>query len=107
MLKMANRRIGRQGQVTVEVAVLFGAVVAGLVAMAVYVQRGAQGGMKSNADSLGTQFSANDTWQTHSRSVSEETRTKTQSGQTSAACQGVGGASMPANCVAAVPTLPN
>ncbi|MBI3322002.1 MAG: hypothetical protein HYZ91_07040 [Candidatus Omnitrophica bacterium] len=63
-----TRRIRSTGQVTVEVAVLFGFVVAGLVAMAVYLQRGVQGGVKSNADSLGTQFQANAPWTVNSNS---------------------------------------
>lgn len=57
---MANK--ARSGQVTVEVAVLMSVTVAAIVGMAVYLQRGIQGGMKSNADSLGTQFSVTDGW---------------------------------------------
>ena len=83
------------GQVTVEVAVLFGFVVAGLIAIALYLQRGVQGGMKSNADSLGTQFSSADQWETHSRSATLETKTTQQSAQLSGACQGIGGGANP------------
>ena len=51
----------RNGQVTAEMAVLFTMVVAGIVFMGTYLQRAAQGGMKSNADSLGSQFSSSET----------------------------------------------
>jgi uncharacterized protein (UPF0333 family) len=59
---MLQRAYGKRGQVTVEVAVLFGVVVAGLVALAIYFQRGVQGGVRSNADSFGQQFSATGAW---------------------------------------------
>jgi uncharacterized protein (UPF0333 family) len=55
-------RKAKRGQVTVEVAVLFGVVIAALVAISVYLQRGAQGGVKSSADSLGSQFSTTGAW---------------------------------------------
>lgn len=69
-----------RGQVTVEVAVLFGFVVAGLVAMALYLQRGTQGGMKSNADSLGTQFSSTSAWtlKTTSNTLEDPAQIQTQ-----------------------------
>ncbi len=59
---MVKRKQAQRGQVTVEVAVLFGCVVAALVFMAIYFQRGAQGGIRSNADSFGAQFSASKAW---------------------------------------------
>ena len=75
-MKRRARRRG-YGQVTVEVAVLFGVVVAGLVAMAVYLQRGVQGGVKQNADSFGTQFSATNAWNSNvtTNSITNETQT--------------------------------
>ena len=85
---------GRRGQVTVEMAVLFGFVVAGLIAMSIYFQRGVQGGVKSNADSIGTQFSSKDGWNARSRSASEDTAGRTISGQYSNACQGLSGAAL-------------
>lgn len=91
---MARNMQGRRGQVTVEMAVLFGFVVAGLVAMSIYFQRGVQGGVKSNADSIGTQFSSKDKWIARSRSASEDMKAKTLSGQYSNACQGLSGAAL-------------
>ena len=59
---MVKRMRAQRGQVTVEIAVLFGVVVAALVFMAIYFQRGVQGGVRSNADSFGSQFSATGAW---------------------------------------------
>ena len=85
----------QRGQVTVEVAVLFGFVVAGLVALALYLQRGVQGGLKSNADSLGGQFSAGEAWTSYTRSGSLEDGKAIRSSQYSKACQGLGGTGNP------------
>lgn len=84
-----------KGQVTLEVAILFGFVVAALVAMAIYLQRGVQGGVKSNADSLGTQFSANTKWEFHSKSNTNENETEVSTAQNSKACQGLGDGATP------------
>lgn len=72
---MVKRKQAQRGQVTVELAVLFGTVVAALVFMAIYFQRGAQGGIRSNADSLGSQFSAANAWtqNTVSNQITNET----------------------------------
>lgn len=94
-----------RGQVTVEVAILFGFVVAALVAMALYLQRGVQGGMKSNSDSLGSQFSATKGWESHSRSATRENATDITSVQNSATCQDVGTGTA-VGCVPADPVLP-
>jgi uncharacterized protein (UPF0333 family) len=59
---MTQRRANSRGQVTVELAVLFAVVIAALVFMAIYFQRGVQGGVRSNADSFGQQFSAIGAW---------------------------------------------
>ena len=49
---MANRK----GQSTVEYAVLAAVVIGALVAMQVYVKRGAMGRLKESADQMGEQF---------------------------------------------------
>lgn len=64
----------KRGQVTVEVAILFLFVVAALVAMGLYLQRAAAGGVKSNADSLGTQFSAVKPWTSTTTSKTTENK---------------------------------
>lgn len=60
-VKVMDRR-NRQGQVTAEMAVLFTFVIAAFVFMGFYLQRAGQGGVKSNADSLGQQFSTETPW---------------------------------------------
>ena len=72
---MWGRTISRRGQVTVEAAILFTFVIAALVAMAIYLQRGAQGGVKSNADSLGSQFSATQPFSSSTTSKTTEDQT--------------------------------
>lgn len=78
---MRTRIMSRRGQVTVEAAILFTFVIAALVAMAIYLQRGAQGGVKSNADSLGTQFSATQPWSSTSKSNTVENQTTVTTNQ--------------------------
>lgn len=95
---MRTLRKQQRGQVTVETAVLFGFVVAGLVAMAVYLQRGVQGGMKSNADSIGTQFANNDPWESHTKSRTVETPDDVVTNQNSVNCQGLDGAPQATGC---------
>ena len=80
---MARSRMGRRGQYTVEIALLMMCVVAALVAMAVYYQRAAQGGVRSNADSLGQQFSATKGFTVTSNSNTVETKTNITSKQNS------------------------
>lgn len=82
---MLKRAHGMRGQVTVEIAVLFGVVVAGLVAMAIYFQRGVQGGVRSNADSFGQQFSATGAWNqsTTTNQITNETPTTITTNQDS------------------------
>jgi hypothetical protein len=82
----------RRGQVTVETAVMFTFVVAAFVFMGFYLQRAAQGGVKSNADSLGQQFSLQEGYRSFSRSLSRENQTASDSIQCSRASQGMGGA---------------
>ncbi len=103
MLMQRIMKVSNRGQVTVEVAILFGFVVAALVAMALYLQRGVQGGMKSNSDSIGTQFSATKAFESHSISTTAEDTTAVKSGQESVSCQDMAGT---ATCTAPAPVLP-
>ena len=89
---MGRMRLGsRHGQVTAEIAVLFGAVIAALVFMAIYLQRGGQGYMKQNADQLGQQFSSTDPWSVTTTSnqstTDDQTATVTTSTSTTAYSQ--------------------
>lgn len=59
----------RRGQAAADAALLLVAIVAALIFMGVYLQRGAQGGVKASADSFGTQFSATQTWTNATTSV--------------------------------------
>ena len=63
------------------VAIMFAFVVAALVAMSFYLQRGVQGGVKSNADSMGTQFSNNTAWTSTTTSDTTETIDSVQTKQ--------------------------
>ncbi len=71
------RRLSRnRAQTTLEYAILIGVIVAGLIAMQVYLKRGFQGKLKESADSMGQQFSPGYTtgrYTTDSLSDSEET----------------------------------
>ena len=53
-------------------------VIAGFVFMGFYLQRGVQGSTKSNADSLGQQFSTQSGWSNYSASKSHETDISTK-----------------------------
>lgn len=74
-----NMKRYQRGQVTVEVAVLFAFIIAAFVFMGIYLQRGAQGGVKGNVDSLGQQFSLVSEFSrvTHSKTLSTQDTTKT------------------------------
>lgn len=72
------KRMNRRGQVTVEAALLWTFVIAAFVFLGFYLQRAAQGGLKSNADGLGTQFSTGSGFSTFSNSRTHETATMTQ-----------------------------
>lgn len=54
---MFNKFNRNKAQTTLEYAILIGVVVAGLIAMQVYLKRGYQGKLKESADSMGQQFS--------------------------------------------------
>lgn len=51
----------RKGQSTVEIAVLFAVIVGALVAMQIYLKRGAMGKLRETADQIGEQFSPTQT----------------------------------------------
>jgi len=97
----------RRGQVTVEIAVLFCAIVGALVFMLMYLQRGAQGMVKGNADSLGSQYSAQNTFSSSStqRSHSESNWSESTScAETEHALTQTGGGS--ATAAACTPSSP-
>ena len=50
-----------KAQTTLEYAILIGVIVAGLIAMQVYIKRGYQGKLRESADSMGQQFSPGNT----------------------------------------------
>ena len=81
--------ISSRGQVTVETAVLYGAVIAALVGVALYVKGGAAGGARGNADSLGTQFRTDQKFESRSISVTEDNGDTVGTGQSSKQCQGI------------------
>lgn len=83
----------QRGQVTAEMAVLFTFVIAAFVFMGFYLQRAGQGGMKSNADSLGQQFSTTGPWNSFSESISlqKKSSTETKSNSCNKYSHGVGG----------------
>ena len=97
-------RWNRRGQVTAEMAVLFSFVIAALVFMGTYVQRGAQGAVKGNVDSLGQQFNPEGDWKSQTRSHQETTyiiadeRTETDSDQCSQFTHGTDCSALDADC---------
>ena len=99
----------RRGQLTAELAVLFTFVIAAFVFAGFYLQRGVQGSMRSNADSLGQQFSVKTGgWDAFSSQTSVTTKeNKTGSVSCSDYSHKVdGGAGVPiTNCVTPV-TVP-
>jgi uncharacterized protein (UPF0333 family) len=58
---MFKRLSKNKAQTTLEYAVLIGVIVAGLIAMQVYLKRGYQGKLRESADSMGEQFSPGQT----------------------------------------------
>ncbi|MDD5560989.1 MAG: hypothetical protein PHT50_02520 [Candidatus Omnitrophica bacterium] len=54
---MFNKFKRNKAQTTLEYAILIGVIVAGLIAMQVYLKRGYQGKLRESADSMGQQFS--------------------------------------------------
>ena len=76
----------QRGQVTAEMAVLFTFVIAGIVFMGTYLQRAAQGGLKSNADSLGSQFTTSENDGGWTSYTEQQSRTNTTGVTGSASC---------------------
>jgi hypothetical protein len=101
---MRNRSMRRKGQVTVESAMVYGMVSFAVIGTGIYVQRAVSGGIRNNADSLGTQFSIDQDWESHSKSLSQETVAESASAQTSKSCQDLN--QTPMACTAADPKLP-
>lgn len=82
---MLTKLHARNGQSTLEYAVLIGVIVAGLVGMQVYIKRGFQGKLKESADSMGSQFSPGETvsnYTTKSGTSSSESTTTAGSSTT-------------------------
>ncbi|MBL7081311.1 MAG: hypothetical protein ISS44_01920 [Candidatus Omnitrophica bacterium] len=52
-----RRRCKGKGQSTLEYAILIAVIVAGLIAMQVYLKRGYQGRLRSSVDDIGEQYS--------------------------------------------------
>lgn len=68
----------QRGQVSAELAVLFTFAVAGFVLMGIYLQRAAQGSTKSNTDSIGSQFSTTNPFNSYSETSTHERTFATQ-----------------------------
>ncbi len=69
-------RLNKRAQSTLEYALLIGIIVAGLVAMQLYLKRGYQGKLRENADQMGDQYSPSYTTGT-SKITKESTTTET------------------------------
>lgn len=66
----------KKGQSTLEFAILIGAVVAGLIALQIYMKRGVSGKLKSGVDEIGSQYDPvayNSSFTTTSNSQRRET----------------------------------
>jgi uncharacterized protein (UPF0333 family) len=50
-------QLNKKGQSTLEYALLIGVIVAGLIAMQVYLKRGYQGRLRESTDQIGEQYS--------------------------------------------------
>jgi hypothetical protein len=73
----------QRGQESVSMVMLFVFVIAALIALVLYVQRGFAGGLRSNADSFGTQFSSANPWTSTTNSNTTENQTSVNTTQTS------------------------
>lgn len=96
----------KRGQVSAETAVLFTFVVAGFVFMGVYLQRAAQGGVKSNADGLGSQYSSQSAYNSASVQVSKSDAVSSSSGSCSESSHGVGTGAAKAVTTCVAPPAP-
>lgn len=76
-------RFYEKGQSTLEYALLIAVIVAGLIAMQVYMKRGVQGKLRSSTDSIGEQYSPGYT-------TSEYTTTQTTTSRETLGIEGAG-----------------
>ncbi|MBU1869558.1 MAG: hypothetical protein KJ818_03720 [Candidatus Omnitrophica bacterium] len=72
----------RKGQTTLEYAILIGVIVAGLIAMQIYVKRGYMGKMRESADDMGKQFAPGASTYTYTYSSHSQTNETVQDGKT-------------------------
>jgi len=72
----------QKGQSVLEYALIIAVVVAGLIAMQIYMKRGIQGKLRSSTDEIGAQFDAGKTNVTSSRSHTSTTVETLSSGVT-------------------------
>lgn len=77
----------RKGQSTLEYAIVIGVVVAALIALNLYMQRGVQGKLKESTDQVGRQFEPTNFslgWTTTAsgNTITKETRNNTTGGTT-------------------------
>jgi len=79
---MLNKFLSKRAQSTIEYAVLIGIVVAGLVAMQIYMKRGFQGKLKESADSMGQQFVPGQSTSNYTTISNTATRERTAMGTT-------------------------
>lgn len=71
----------RNGQSTLEYAVLIALVVGGLLAMQIYMKRGSMGKLKAAADDLGSQFQPDQSsWNITSKVTTSRTQTTVEDG---------------------------
>ncbi|MCK9603366.1 MAG: hypothetical protein M0R66_03310 [Candidatus Omnitrophica bacterium] len=67
-------RLNKKAQSTLEYALLIGVIVAGLIAMQLYLKRGYQGKLRESSDQIGEQYSPSYT--TGKTSITKESTTK-------------------------------
>jgi hypothetical protein len=72
MFKHLNNK-RQKGQSTLEYAILIIIIIAALFSIQVYIKRGVQGRLKSEADNIGTQFSPGNTNVVRIKTVTSET----------------------------------
>lgn len=65
---------GNKGQSALEYAILIAVVVAALLAMQIYIKRGAMGRLKSASDDIGSQFSPTKTQSTFTSSTFRQSK---------------------------------
>lgn len=80
----------QKAQSTLEYALIVAVVVAGLIAMQIYMKRGVQGKLRSSADDIGAQFDAGNTNVTSHRSRAGTTVENVSLGVTNVSTSGLG-----------------